>query len=173
MRKLVLVVALLVLTGCAAMNSAMTPSVRTEKSQFDGSVSIIQAPVSAASSIKEDWHTLGFRWTDTDPEYVFILAGVPGIQNVMGVDFKVGQEYITAESASSLTDYRDPRLGRDWSTRQFILPLHVFRQIATADTVQMRVRGINTYTLSSFGTSTSATVGEKFSPFLSAVDEAR
>ena len=67
MRMMSLIIAVLscasILICCASINQGLTPSAKTLVSDFDGSIEVIQKPVSAASSLSEGWHTLGFRWS--------------------------------------------------------------------------------------------------------------
>jgi hypothetical protein len=117
--------------------------------------------------LTEDWHTLGFEWSSRTPEQIFLIAGVKGINNVFGLAFNVGGKVITAQPASSTTEYGP------WSTRRFVVSLREFETIANAPLVKMKVSGANTYGVSSFGTSTNAVVGTKFPGFLQQVRAAR
>jgi len=156
-----------VFTSCQSVNSAMTPSIRVSSDDFDGSKIISQAPVSASASLGEDWHTLGFDWSSKTPDKVFVTAGVQGINNIFGLAFNVGGKTITAQNASSTTEYSS------WSTRRFEISYREFETIATAPVVKMKVSGANSYGVSSFGTSTNALVGKKFPEFLIQLRNAR
>ena len=79
----------LLVAGCASMNNAMTPSSHVMTDDFDGTAIIRQAPVSSSSSLAEGWHTLGFEWGQKTPDLVFITAGTNGITNVTDVAFNV------------------------------------------------------------------------------------
>ena len=155
-----------IFSGCASVNQGLTPSAKTVASDFDDTIEVIQAPVSAASSLSEAWHTLGFRWTSKAPDIVFITVGAQGIVNISAVAFNIYGNIIRIDKpASTLTDYGDS------STRQFSMSLEQFRQMAIAQTVKMKVVMIDNYSVSSFGQSkTSAIVNGKFAPFLQQVD---
>ncbi len=167
--SLLLVVAALVamMSGCQSINSAMTPSSRVSTDPFDGTTTVTQPPVSAAASLTEDWHTLGFEWTARTPNQVFLTPGVQGIDNIFGLEFNVAGRMISASSASLTTDYAD------WSTRRFVVSYQDFVTIATAPIVKMKVSGANSYGVSSFGTGTSALVSKKLPTFLQQVQAAR
>jgi hypothetical protein len=158
---------LVALSGCASINDAMTPSVQVKKDQFDNSEIIYQPPVSAASSLSEGWHTLGFQWNSKYPDVVFLEVGVKGITNVMGVAFNVDGLLIeNIREASQLTDYGQ------WSTRRMVLPISDFIKVAQGKNVKMKVHQIDTYTVSSFGPENSgAIVNGKFEPFLQKLRE--
>ena len=149
--------------SCQSYNSAVTPKARVGIDSFDGSKTISQKPVSSASKLTESWHTLGFDWTSKNPNKVYLTAGVQGINNVFDLDFNVGGKVITANKASSTTEYGST------STRRFYVSYNDFKAIATAPIVKMKVSGANDYGVSSFGTSTKALVNTKFTPFLQQV----
>lgn len=155
-----------IFSGCASINQGLTPSAKTVASDFDDTIEVIQDSVSAASSLSEGWHTLGFRWSSKAPDIVFIKVGTKGIVNISAVAFNIDGNIIRIDKpASTLTDYGD------WSTRQFSMSLEQFRQMAAAQTVKMKVVMIDKYSISSFGQSNpSAIVGGKFAPFLQQVD---
>ncbi len=162
------------LLGCgAALNSALTPSVSSKIDPFDGAVIIEQPPISAASKMGEVSHTMGFEWAESHPDTVYLTIGSPGITSVQSVAFNVDGEIIdTAKAVSQFTDMkRDDYGGR--STRRLSISLSDFKKIASGKLVKMKVSAIDTYTVSSFGTSTQATVGPKFEPFLQKVAEAK
>jgi hypothetical protein len=153
--------------GCASFNESMTPSVKVQKDEFDGSLIVSQSPVSAASSMSEAWHTLGFQWNQKFPNVVFLEVGVSGITNVMGVAFNVdGQLIENIKQASTLTKYGD------WSTRRLIISINDFAKIAQGKDVKMKVMQIDTYSVSSFGSENSgAIVNSKFPPFIEKLKE--
>jgi|SRR5690554_709877 len=166
-RIIVLIFALVGLHGCASFNDSMTPSMKVQKDDFDGSLIVSQSPVSAASSMKEAWHTLGFEWVQKFPDVVFIEVGVSGITNVVSVAFNVDGEIIeNVKQASSLTKYGD------WSTRRLVIPIKDFSKIAAGKDVKMKVMQIDTYSVSSFGSANSgAIVNSKFPPFIEKLKE--
>jgi hypothetical protein len=47
------------LSGCSAVNNAMTPGASVSNDQFSGSKTVSQPPVGAASGLGEAWNTLG------------------------------------------------------------------------------------------------------------------
>ncbi|MBC8180300.1 hypothetical protein H8E88_04165 [candidate division KSB1 bacterium] len=154
-----------VLLCCASLNQGLTPGVKTTISDFDNSVEVVQKAVSAASSLSEGWHTLGFRWNSKAPNTIFLTVGTKGIVNVTGVSFNIDGNIVDAEIASTLTDYDQ------WSTRQFSMPLDQFRKLATAKIVKMKVIMIDKYSVSSFGqTKQNAIVSGKFSEFIRQVN---
>jgi hypothetical protein len=171
-QKAVLTVAIVLsgslLTGCAATNDALTPSLAQIKDDFDGSLIVRQVPVSAASSLGEAWHTLGFEWTQKTPDTVYLTAGAHGIVNVEKLAFNADGRIIdNIRTASATTEYGQ------WSTRRFAMSWDDFVTVANARSVKMRVSMINEYTVSSFGPAHPATVDSKISPFVARVQELR
>ncbi|MEN8616820.1 MULTISPECIES: hypothetical protein [Shewanella] len=165
--KLILAAIFITLTGCTGLNDAMTPSMKTHKDLFDGSLIVSQAPVSSSSSLKEGWHTMGFEWNQKFPDVVFLEVGTNGITNVQGVAFNVDGEIIeNITEASVLTKYGS------WSTRRLVMPINEFVKVAQGHDVKMKLIQIDTYSVSTFGTSHSgAVVNSKFAPFLSKLKE--
>ena len=165
----IIVVAFIMLAGCAGMNDALTPSINAQKDPFDGSLIVSQAPVSASSSLTEGWHTMGFEWNQKFPDVVFLEVGTNGITNVQGVAFNVDGDIIeNIKEASSLTKYGS------WSTRRLVMPINEFVKVAQGRDVKMKLIQIDTYTVSTFGISHSgAVVNSKFPPFLSKLRELR
>jgi hypothetical protein len=106
---------------------------------------------------------MGFTWKGKSPEIVYITVGVEGIDNITRLAFNVDGEIIeNIRTASNLTKY-----GK-WSTRQFAVPIQTFIKIAKGNDVKMKISQIDTYTVSSFGSSNSmAVINSKFPPFLS------
>ncbi|MEZ9945543.1 hypothetical protein [Vibrio sp. 10N.222.54.F10] len=168
MRYLVFFLSVIFLFGCSSMNDALTPSVKVDRDQFDGRTVISQAPVSAASSLSEGWHVMGFDWNSQSPSIIYITIGRDSIVNVEGVEFNVDGSFLTnIQTVSLITEYGD------WSTRRFKLPMSDFRLIAKSEDTKMKVITINNYSVSSFGKSNSgAVVNTKFKPFLEEVDKA-
>lgn len=162
MRNLLAISIILILSGCAGINDALTPSLKVQQDPFDSSLRLYQAPVSS-SGISEDWHTLGFEWKESTPKIIYLTVGSQGITNVTGVHFNASGEIIrSANDASTNTKYGD------FSTRRFYIPIKDFLKIATADLVKMKVIHIDTYTVSSFGNDAGAlrTIDSKFAPFI-------
>lgn len=155
------------ISGCASFNDAMTPSLSVQNDPFDGSLNIVQPPVSAASGMSEGWHTLGFQWNQNFPQVVFLEVGVSGIANVMGVAFNVDGEFIeNIKEASTLTKYGD------WSTRRLVMSVVEFVKVAQGKDVKMKVMKIDTYSVSSFGTANAgALVNSKFPEFIQKLKE--
>lgn len=162
MRILLLIIFSSFLISCANFNDAMTPSLTVKKDNFDGAITIKQPPVSSSSSMSEDWHTLGFSWTQNNPTVVYITVGVNGINNIEGVAFNIDGVFLNnIKLASSVTDYGD------WSTRRFSMEAMDFEKLSKGNDVKMKVESIDTYTVSSFGSQNSgAIVNAKFSPFI-------
>jgi len=160
---------ILLVSGCASMNDAMTPSASVIKDDFDGKLIVRQSSVSSSSSLSEAWHTLGFEWTQKTPDIVFIDVGTKGITNITDVAFNADDNVISSITpASSTTDYGT------WSERRFQMPLSDFIKVATGRIVKMKVVRNNDYTVSSFGTGLpGASVNTKFQPFLAKVEELR
>jgi hypothetical protein len=148
----------------------MTPSLETFKDDFDNSQIVRQAPVSAASSLSDAWHTLGFEWRTNNSDIVIITAGTNGIVAIRGVAFKADDKLINGiESASRFTDFGPS--GARQSEKRFALPWADFLTIAHARTVRMRLEQIDSYSVSSFGPDhPQATVNGKFEPFISQVN---
>ena len=167
LRKPVLFAILFLISGCANFNDAMTPSLAVKTDQFDGSVIIVQPPVSASSSLSESWHTLGFEWNQKFPGEIIITVGVSGIDNITGVKFNVDGDTLTKiKSASRLTSYGE------WSTRRFVMSISDFVKLSQGSDVKMKVMQIDTYSVSSFGSANSgAVVNNKISAFIKELKE--
>lgn len=165
--KAFVAVFILLLTGCASMNDALTPSLQTKTDSFDNSLIISQAPVSASSSISEAWHTMGFEWNKKFPNVVFLTVGTNGITNVEGVAFNVDGKIIeNIKEASVLTQYGD------WSTRRLVMPMSDFITVAQGHDVKMKLIQIDSYSVSTFGSDhPGAIVNSKFNPFISKLKE--
>jgi len=175
MKKLIFIIAVVVMAGCAGMNDAMTPSAHVQKDDFDGATIITQEPVNA-SNITDDWHLLGFDWTSRTPDSVYITVGVYGVSNISGVKFNVDGNIIdSTRPASTGTDYANATAGMvmsgtggdTWSKRRFVMPLPDFRLLAAGSDTRIRVERINKYSVSKIGPSNgNAVVNVKFKPFL-------
>lgn len=161
------ILVVLMFAGCASVNDSLTPPMSVNKDDFDGSIIVRQSPVSAASSISEGWHTLGFEWNQNSPNTIFITAGTNGSVNITDVQFNVDGKIISnIKTASTLTEYDK------WSTRRFSMSWSDFLEIANAKSVKMKVVQINSYTVSSFGPEHSgAVVNAKIPPFIKKVQE--
>ena len=160
--RYILILSVLLLSACAGLNDALTPSLVIKKDSFDSSLILSQRPVSS-SGPSEDWHTLGFEWNEKTPEVIYLTVGSQGITNVSGVHFNVNSEIIeSANDASINTKYGD------FSTRRFYIPIQDFVKIANAKLVKMKVIHIDTYTVSSFGDDAGIlrTIDSKFAPFI-------
>lgn len=168
MKRLLLIFLTMGLIGCSSMNDALTPSVKVEQDQFDGSTIISQAPVSAASSLSEGWHVMGFDWSSKSPSVVFLTVGRDSIVNIEGVEFNVDGVYIKeVPTTSPITDYGD------WSTRRFRVTLDEFKLLSNSNDTKMKVITLNGYTVSSFGKENGgAVVNTKFKPFLFEINQA-
>jgi len=159
------------LSGCASMSDALTPSALTLVDQFDGNVIVRQSPVEAASNIGEPSHILGFEWNQKFPDIIFITAGsIRGPRPIQNIAFNADGTIIeNLKPATNLTDVRESR-----GARRFEMPLAQFQAIASAKVVKMRLEASNAYTVSSFGSgSGTAIVNLKFTPFLEKVRAAR
>lgn len=169
MKKVILLIGLLSLSGCASMNDAMTPSMKVVKDAFDGRMAVVQQPVSASSGLSEGWHTLGFEWSEKTPDAIYLTVGVSGVTNVTGVEFNADGKILSDISdASSITEYGD------WSTRRFSIVWEDFLSISSANDVKMKVMQIGKYTISSFGPMNSgAVVNSKVGPFIEKVASLR
>ncbi len=73
-KMLCLALMVLLLSGCVSFNNAMTPSPVAFAYPFDGKMRVVQQLVSAASGLAEDWHTLGFEWSENNPNEVLLVA---------------------------------------------------------------------------------------------------
>ena len=163
-----LIVLMLLAAGCAGVNDSLTPSMRVMKDNFDGATIVYQPDVGSASSISEPFHTLGFEWVSRTPEIVYVTAGVTGVKNIYGLAFNADGKVIDRiDTASQQTEYGQR------STRRFGMTWSDFLTVASGKDVKMRVSMGNTYSVSSFGSSTSATVNPKFAPFVDKVRELR
>jgi len=175
MKSIWIAMAILCLAGCASVNDAMTPSAHEQTDDFDGATIIRQAPVNAASSLSEAWHTLGFDWSSKSPASIYITVGVYGISNISAVQFNVDGRMIgSSRAVATSTDYASASSGNEWSQRRFSMPLSDFRALAAGNDIRMRVEMIDTYSVSKFGPANSgAIVNSKIGPFLAKVDAAR
>ena len=166
----------LLVGGCAGFNDAMTPGVEVIQDQYYGTAIVRQEPVSAAQSLSEAWHTLGFEWVQKTPDRIYITAGIEGVRHLTGVEFKADDRVIgNIRPAAVMTelDYYGVDLPT-WSGRRFVMSWADFQVIATAQTVLMRLDHVDKYSVSSFGQShPSAIVTAKFGPFLAKVRELR
>ena len=169
MRVFAWVLAVFLVTGCATMNSALTPSLSVIKDDFDGSTIVRQSPVSSSSGLREGWHVLGFEWSQKTPDTIFITVGTNGIVNITDVAFNADGQVITnIKPASTITEYGQ------WSTRRFSMSWEDFMKLVNAKSVKMKVARINDYTVSSFGPGHSgAIVNTKLPPFVEMVRELR
>ena len=166
MRTLSIVLSLF-LFSCSSYNQMATPSAKVITDSFDGSLMVYQDNVSAASSLSEGWHTLGFRWVKKYPDIIYLSVGTNGITNISSVAFNIDGKIIELnDPASNLTDYGD------WSTRPFAISLDDFKLLAEGNTVKMKVVMIDTFTVSTFGKNhPSAIVVGKFDKFLQLISE--
>jgi hypothetical protein len=176
MNRLICLILTALVTGCAGMQDAMTPSASVIRDDFDGKMIVRQAPVSAASSLGEPFHTLGFEWTEKYPNTIFITTGFAfGLRSIQDVAFNAdGRIVDKIKQASVLTEF--DRFGTATSSsRRFEMSLEDFRIIANAQEVKMRMGSINDYTVSSFGPATGvgAAVNTKFRPFLDQIEAIR
>lgn len=171
-----LFVVVLLVGGCTGFNDAMTPGVEVIQDQYYGTSIVRQAPVSAAQSLSEAWHTLGFEWVEKTPNRVYITAGIEGVRYLTGVEFKADGSVIDKiEPAAIMTELEYYAVDLPtWSGRRFVMSWDDFQVIATAQTVLMRLDHVDKYSVSSFGQSRpKAIVTAKFGPFLAKVREIR
>jgi len=154
------------LSGCASFNDTLTPSANVIQDKFDGSTIVRQLPVSAAASVADAWHTLGFEWISSAPKDVYVTAGIIGTVRVSTLAFNADGTLITdIRQASEHTAFSD-----GWSSRRFVMPLADFLVVARASTVHMKISQSNSESVSTFGTSHPlAIVTKKFQPFLDKV----
>lgn len=164
-RKAIILTLAILVASCAAL----TPGIKIETDPYYDTTQITQPPVSAAASMSESWHTLGFWWSQKNPNEVVLIVGVQGIDNITDVEFKIdGQTTSTIKKFDRLTAYADSRSG--WSTRNFSISLDEFKKLETAKDVKMKVESIDTYTVSSFGLENKgALVNSKIKPFIDAI----
>ncbi|WP_169045681.1 hypothetical protein [Aeromonas salmonicida] len=167
----------IMLAGCASMNDAMTPSLSVTKDRFDDTTIVKQPIVAANSSFSDDMAGLGFEWKSSLPDKIILTVGISGIENIVGADFNVdGQDIPSPKTAGYLTQY--PEKSLKWgdmtsvySTRRMTMPIGDFMKLANGKQVKMRIRHIDTYSVSIFGRSEMAVVGSKFEPFLAKLKE--
>ncbi|MCL1091531.1 hypothetical protein L2744_18390 [Shewanella profunda] len=174
MKKLAIALCL-TLTACTSMNDALTPSVKIQQNAFDGSLEVIQAPVSAASSMSEAKHTLAFKWAKQTPDVIYLYAGVAGIETVSGLAFNVDGEIIDNIKKVGITNVD---LGHtatlnlpNRSTAAFVISKRDFEKISKGDLVKMKVEMLNSYSVSSFGKSVFASINSKLTPFIAAIEQ--
>jgi hypothetical protein len=166
-----------VLTGCmstAEMNDMMSPSLRLMKDDFDGAQIVRQPPVSAASSMSDTFHSLGFEWTTKTPDLVYLVAEAPGISGIEALAFNVDGKILSdIKTASATTEYQTGTYGGR-SARRFAIPLQEFELIAVGKDVKMRVSRLNDYSVSAFGPEhPNAIVNSKLPAFIQKVRELR
>jgi hypothetical protein len=161
MKKIAVLLLLVLLSGCATFNDMLTPTVETKRDAYDGTVSVFQDKVSAASSLSEAYTFMGFTWYAKEPLYVIIHAGIyAGWLKVNGVRFKIedtGEEII---AKSKIINY-DAKISGNF----FGISLEDFKKIANANSVLMKLEPIGA--VSSFGKNRDgAIITAKFKPFL-------
>lgn len=171
--KFVLYFVLFILAGCAGLNDSLTPDAKVSTDPFDGTKILAQTPVSASSKLSEDWHTLGFTWRNDTPQIVYLTAGMQGVDNISNIAFNVDGEIIKRiPQASILTDYGDNTELVAWSTRRFAIHLNDFLKLSQGKDIKMKVEQIDTYTVSSFGSSNpNAQVNAKLTKFVTLLKE--
>jgi len=163
------------LSGCASMNDALTPSPSTLKDDFDGTTIVRQPPVGASSSFSEPIHSLGFEWFTRDPGRVYLNVGAhfsARTGGMTGLSFNADGEIFRAEQSNPFTK-RERDIYKESS--RFSVTFDQFQRIASAQVVKMRVDGLGEATVSSFGprTGSGAQVTLKFAPFLEQIRAAR
>ncbi|MEL4292894.1 hypothetical protein [Shewanella xiamenensis] len=173
--SVLLVGALVIVGGCASLNDQLTPSATRKVNNFDGSIEVIQPPVSAASSMSEEPITLGMMWKETYPEQVLLSVGVSGIEAVTNVEFNVDGQIMKSAVKSGLTDVN---LGHtatlnlpNRSTGYFVIPLDDLKRISLGNVVKVRVTLRNSYVVSSFGKEVPATIVSKFPTFFKEISK--
>lgn len=166
--RIALAVLFCALSACASMNDTLTPSVNVIHDKFDDATIIRQEPVSAAASLADGWHTLGFEWNSKTPNDVYVDVGTHGIVPITGVEFKANGKVLAPPAIASA--YSEHEYG--WTRRRFVMPLQDFLSIARAADVKMRLGQGNNYTVSEFGSDHPlAIVNTKFQPFIDKVLE--
>jgi len=174
-KHLIYLFVLLLFSGCASINQNLTPGTQTIISGFDNSIEVIQKPVSAANGLDESRNILGFRWNNTDPSVVYLIAGTKGTVNISGLAFNIDGEIYNVGLAGKSTKYGQ------YSIRQFKVPFNVFQKIAAAKVVKMKITldKYNVYSfgnnrVSSFGTDRqNAIVSGKFADFQNQINKIR
>jgi hypothetical protein len=166
MKKTITLLFLVLLSGCATFNDAVTPKAQVKRDAYDGTISVFQDEVSAASSLSESWTFMGFAWYSKDPEKVEIYAGIyTGWLKVSGVRFKIEDtgEEITANS--DRIEYNAKKSGN-----YFSISIQDFEKITNADSVLMKLEPMGV--VSSFGKKhDGAVVTAKLKPFLEEIEK--
>lgn len=159
---------LIFMVGCTAMNDGLTPDPKIVKNDFDGSIEIHQPTVSSARGISEDWTTLGFVWTQKNPNFVIVEAGISGISGISHIAFNVDGEIIEVRQQSHSFTQFDLSKYADWSRKSFVMGFDDFYKVANGETVKFKVSLINnTYGVSTFGKAhPTATISQKIPKFL-------
>ena len=156
------------LAACASVNDTLTPSAKILHDKFDDATIIRQDPVSAAGTLSDGWHTLGFEWNSKTPNDIYLDAGTNGIVPITSVEFKADGKVLTPPAIAS--SYSESEHG--WSVRRFVMPLQDFLSIARGKDVKMRLGQGNNSTVSEFGSDHPlAIVNKKFKPFTDKVLE--
>ena len=163
--RLSLLATSLFLVSCQSYNNAVTPKAKVITDDFDGSKIVMQSPISSASKLSEPWHLLGFDYNSKTPGTVYLTAVTQGINNVFGLEFNADGKFIKTSRVSVSTDLKFSRYG-DKSQSRFTIPYNDFVTISNSSSVKMKIVKANSYSVSSFGTSTRALVNSKFQSFL-------
>lgn len=193
-RRLFSLFACFVLSGCAAFNDMMTPSLTVTDDPFDNAVVIAQEPVPATSSLSDQPNLLGFHWKSLAPNLVVFTVSIPGSIDITDLQFNADGQRIkglvplgkrTARDRSATTVTSEERIsgirssGYSKSTkiktvrgtpvrsrRSFVTTCTDFEKIARSRKVVMRVFTTDSYATSIFGTESGALINAKFPPFL-------
>jgi hypothetical protein len=177
MKRLIIIAAMLVMSGCgnmgAAMNDAMFPNTSVRTNDFDNSTIAHQPPVVASRPTLTSDDTaqmLGFEWVSSTPDIIYITAGIDGILNIYTVDLLADDQNIQGISlASNSTEFQ-----KGGSSRRFAMPLDEFRKIVSARIVKMKITRNNDYSVSRFGQEyPDVAVTGKITKFMAKVDDLR
>jgi len=150
--RIVIALAIVACTGCAALEEAAQPSrTQTATDAYDGATIVRQPAVIAGTNYTGDWNALGFEWTSKFPNRVLLSAGTRGVIKVTDLVLDIDGEPAAVQIASELTDYGDSKAAERWSMRRFEISWADFKRMASARTVRMRVVGTNEMFVTSFG----------------------
>lgn len=157
----------LFLFGCTSFNAAMTPSTSSAVDPFDGSIVVTQPPVSASSSLGENFHSLGFAWSKKVPDEVVITVGAAGYRAITDVAFNADGKMITnAKAVHAVSRYEN-----SWTFRDYSMRLDDLLTIARAKSVKMKLQRVTESGVSSFGPAHGALVDVKLAEFIKEVEK--
>lgn len=173
-RYFLIAITILLLTSCASMNNAFTPSPRIVTDKYDGTQYVAQPEVAAGLQMFD--HTASLRWTTKAPDRVYIVVGVNGLRSIDGVRFKLDDTEIIAQQSDYITDFDSSyQTGIQRSRKQYSIKLSELRLMLSSESLKLRISDIrNNYTVSNLGSPSGAVpLRLKLADFIALVDQLR